>query len=287
MKVMKYIYAILIGLASLPTFAQVGINNTDPQQKVHVSGTTSNVRVDGLNETNNTSNLGSDSTTRVYVNADGDLILGSSSQTVELLVDSENYLDDVEDPTSLITQTGNAFGYSIAGYPMDFAGDQFTLTRNAILEVNYSVTWSVYKTSGASGRIADRHGRVVQTGLYFRTVTDPSDPYDGPAVIYDVDGVAINGGPWCIDVNAAGTVCQETGGMIALNGQFYANSDSKNGAYQNFKNTGTDYVKLGPGTYVALFAGQLAVGDVSGTGAVKMYLGKHKDELQIIAHYYE
>ena len=284
---MKLYFVIFIGIASLSLNAKVGINNTDPQQTVHVSGTTANVRVDGLNETNNTANLGSDSTTRVYVNADGDLILGSSSQTVELLVDSENYLDDVEDPTSLVNQTGNAFGYEIAGYPLDFAGDQFTLTKNAILEVNYSVTWSVYKTSGDNGRIADTHGRVIQTGLYFRTVTDPSDPYDGPAVINDVDGIPINGGPWCIDVNASGTVCQETGGLIALNGQFYVNSHKGKGAYKNFKKTGTDYVKLGPGTYVALFAGQLAVGDVSGTGAVKMYLGKGKDELQIIAHYYE
>ena len=287
MNIMKYIYVILICFASLNMKAQVGINNTDPQQLLHMSGTTTNVRVEGLNETNNTENLGPDSTTRVYVNGDGDLILGSPSDTVELLVDSENYLEDVENPTNLVNQTGNAFGYTIGGNPTDFAGDQFTLTRNAILEVNYSVTWSVYKTSGSNGRIEDPNARVVQTGLYFRTVTDPSDAYDGPAVIYDVDGVAINGGPWCIDVNASGTVCQETGGMIALNGQFYVNTHKGKGAYKNFKNTGTDYVKLGPGTYVALFAGQLAVGNVSGTGAVKMYLGAGKDELQIIAHYYE
>lgn len=287
MDIMRCIFIIFIGIVSFSLNAQVGINTTDPQQTVHVAGNTANVRVDGLNETNNTANLGSNSTTRVYVNADGDLILGSSSQTVELLVDSENYLEDVEDPTSLVNQTGNAFGYEIAGNPLDFAGDQFTLTKNAILEVNYSVTWSVYKTSGSNGRIEDSHARVVQTGLYFRTVTDPTDPYDGPAVINDVDGVPINGGPWCIDVNASGTICQETGGLIALNGQFYVNSHKGKGAYKNFKNTGTDYVKLGPGTYVALFAGQLAVGDVSGTGAVKMYLGAGKDELQIIAHYYE
>ncbi|MCW5520653.1 hypothetical protein J1N09_12435 [Aureitalea sp. L0-47] len=272
---------------SCTLLAQVGINTTNPQQSVHVAGSTSNVRIDGLNESNNTENLGINSTTRVYVDGEGDLVLGSESDNVQMLVDSENYLNNVENPTSLVNQTGTAFGYEIAGYPTDFAGSTFTLTKNAIVEVNYSVSYSLYKTSGASGRIDDQHARIVQTGLYFREVTDPTDPYAGPAVINDLDGIPINGGPWCIDVNASGTVCLETGGLLALNGQFYANNSNRNGEYKNFWNTGTDYVKLPPGTYVALFAAQLAVGNVSGTGAVKMYLGSGADEMQIIAHYYD
>ena len=284
---MKIGYLFIALVVSSTLSGQVGINTTNPQEKVHVAGTTANVRVEGLNSTNNANNLGSNSTTRVYVDGDGDLVLGGATDTVELLVDTENYLDDVENPTSLVNQTGTAFGYEIAGNPIDFTNHQFTLTKNAIVEVNYAISYSLYKTSGASGRIDDEHARIVQTALYFREVTDPTDPYDGPAVINDVDGVPINGGPWCIDVNASGTVCLETGGLIALNGQFYANGDSRNGEYENMWNTGTDYVKLPPGTYVALFAGQLAVGDVSGTGAVKMYLGPGKDELQIIAHYYD
>jgi len=88
--------------------AQVGINTNSPQQKVHVAGTTENIRVEGLSETNNTNNLGSPSTTRVYINANGDLTLGSAAASVQLLVDSENYLTDVENPTSLINQTGTA-----------------------------------------------------------------------------------------------------------------------------------------------------------------------------------
>lgn len=284
---MKNVLTILGLISCWFAAGQVGINTTNPQQTVHVAGSVSNVKVEGLNDTNNAANLGPNSSTRVFADINGNLVLGSMGDNVEMLVDSENYLDDVEDPTSLINQTGNAFGYDPAGVPTNFPGDAFTLTRNAIVEVNYSVSWSVYKTSGASGRLADKHARIVQTALYFRNVTDPSDPYAGSAVINDVDGVPINGGPWCIDVNAAGTICQELGGMIALNGQFYTNADSRNGAYQNFVNVGTDYVKLGPGTYVALFAAQLAVGDVSGTGAVKMYLGSGTDDLQIIAHYYE
>ena len=262
------------------TVGQVGIDNTNPQQTLHVGGT-GKVRIEGLNATNNNNNLGAGQTSRVFVNEQGDLTLGTFDGTVELLYDSENYLQDAEDPNSLVNQTGTAFGYTTAGIPTDGLAATFTLTKNAILEINYSVSWSIYKTSGTSGRIPDEHARIVQTGVYLR-----QNNYLGAAIIYDLDGNAINSGPWCIDVNAAGTICQEQGGLLGLNGQFYNNASSTNGEYKNFHNTASDYVKLGPGTYTAMFAAQLAVGDVSGTGAVKMYLGSGKDELQIIAHYY-
>lgn len=287
--VMKKLSLHMIALfACLTCYGQVGINNTNPQEELHISGANSNIRVEGLSTTNNVNNLGGTSTTRVYADAEGDLILGASSEKLKILIDFENYLEDVENPTSLINQTGNAFGYDPAGEPIDLVGAQFTLTDNAIVEVNYSVSWSVYDASASpTKRLDDMRARVIQTGLYFRLVTDPLDPLSGAAVVNDLDGVPINGGPWCIDVNAAGNMCQETGGLLAINGQFYNNADSSNGAYQNFFNTASDYVKLGPGTYIALFAAQMAVGSTIGAGAAKLYLGPGKDDLQIIAHYYE
>ncbi|MBT8262699.1 MAG: hypothetical protein KJO05_07745 [Bacteroidia bacterium] len=279
----KELFILLLFVSgSIDMTSQVGINTTNPQEELHVAGATANARVDGLNATNNAENLGAGLTTRVYVDADGDLVLGDSGSTIEILVDSENYLEDVENSTNIINQVGTSIGYNTAGTPANIPAATFTLTKNAILEINYSVSYSVYKTSNPNGRIDDRHARIVQTALFFRQNT-----IAGPAVVNDVDGNPINGGPWCIDVNPAGTVCLETGGMIGLNGQFYTNGNGSRGAYQNFRNTGTDYVKLGPGTYVAMFAGQLAVGNVGGTGAVKMYLGSGDDDLQIIAYYYE
>lgn len=276
----KIIFLTILSFSGL-SYSQVGIGTNAPKQEVHVAGATETVRVEGLDATNNANNLGTGSTTRVYADAEGDLVLGSLPETIAILYDHENYLVDVEDPTSLINQTGGGFGYDPAGTPTDGLAASFTLTKNAIVEVNYSVSWSVYKTANASGRIADEHARIVQVGAYFR-----QNNYLGAAVINDVDGNPINDGPWCIDVNSAGTICQETGGMFALNGQFYNNGDSRNGEYENFQNTGSDYVKLGPGTYTVMFAAQLAVGDTGGTGAVKMYLGSGKDDLQVIAHYY-
>ncbi|MEP2937053.1 MAG: hypothetical protein ABJM06_01595 [Gilvibacter sp.] len=285
-------YCLIVALFTTATFcyAQVGIHTNNPQQTLHVAGATSDVRIDGLNDTNNNKNLGSGSTTRVFADSNGDLVLDNTGAGgLQILVDSENYLNDEETPRNRVAQVGTALGYDTVAYPTDFAGDQFTLTGNAIVEVNYSVSWTIYKTRtpAADNRIKDGEARLIQTGVYFREVTDPTDPYDGPAVINDVDGNPINGGPWCIDMNSSATTCLEMGGLLALNGQFYSNFDKDDGAYRGFKNTGTDYVKLGPGTYVTMFVVRVYVGAVTGTGAVKLYLGPDADELQIIAHYYE
>ena len=280
---MKKLYITFSFVCILSTaFSQVGINTDNPQQPLHVGGPIETIRIDGLSSANNPNNLGPDSTTQVHIDDNGDLVLGTQTDNIEILFDSENYLIDGISPTTLINQTGGGFGYTTAGIPVGGTATSFTLTKNAIVEINYSVSWSVYKTANPSGRIADEHARIVQTGLYFRR-----NNYLGPAVVFDVDGNPINDGPWCIDVNSGGTVCSEVGGMLAINGQFYNNGDSRNGEYENFHNTGSDYVKLGPGTYTAMFAAQLAVGDTGGTGAVKMYIGTGNDDIQIIAHYYQ
>lgn len=279
MKKLIYITALFINGS---IFAQVGINTTNPQQDLHLAGATEGIKIEGLNTTNNANNLGSGSSTRVYVDAQGDLTLASSSRNVEILFDSENYLVDAPTPDNLVNQTGGGFGYTVAGIPLaGITGSSFTLTKPAIIEVNYSVSWQVYKTASATGRIADEHARIIQTGIFFR------DAATMAPVITDVDGNNINDGPWCVDVNSGGTICSEWGGMLGINGQFYNNSNAKNGEYANYHNTSSDYVKLNPGTYVAFFAAQLAVGDTGGTGAVKMHLGTGNDDLQIIAHYYD
>ena len=285
---MKKTLSFILLIISCSLNAQVGIHTNNPQQKVHVSGTTANVRVDGLNETNNTNNLGVGSTTRVFVDANGDLILGTvNDQPFQILVDSENYLDDVTDPTSLVNQTGVGNGYSRAGIPVAKTGASFTLTHNAIVEVNYSISWSLYDSSASpTKRLSDGRARVIQMGLYFVE----GDYLSTTFVRYDLDNVIINGGLGCIDNCATGNPLYA--GLIAINGQFFNTSNvfnvsNKTGEFQNYQNTGSDYVKLGPGTYTAMFAAQVAVGVTTGAGAAKMYIGNGKDELQIIAHYYE
>lgn len=274
---MKNLYTIAFFVLPFFGYTQIGINTSNPQQDLHVAGPTAKIRIDGLNATNNPNNLGVGSSSRVYANANGDLVLGSASRNVAILFDSANYLQDVQDPTSLVNQVGSGSGFSQAGIPIGGTATSFTLTKPAIIEVNYSVSWNLGKNVTASSRIDDYRARIVQTALYFR-----QNNYLGAPVINDYYGNPINGGPWCITSN-----CSQLGGLLAINGQFYNNISGNTGEWRNFRNTASDYVTLGPGTYTPMFASQLAVGNTMSTGAVKLYLGVGLDELQIIAYYFD
>ncbi|WP_320815955.1 hypothetical protein [Flavobacterium sp.] len=274
---MKKIYFIyLTCFIATNSFCQVGIKTTNPQEELHIAGPTSTIRVEGLNSPNDVNNLGVGSTTPVYANANGDLVLGTLTDNVQILFDSEDYLMNVQDPTNLVNQTGGGAGFTQAGIPIGGVATSFTLTKPAIVEINYAVTWTVGKNVAPNSRIDDFRARIVQTAMYFRR-----NNYMGVAVINDYYGNPINGGPWCITSN-----CSELGGLLGINGQFYNNVSDRNGEWKSYRNTASDYVVLGPGTYTPMFACQLAVGDTAGTGAVKLYLGGEKDEVQIIAYYF-
>lgn len=270
-----YIYSALL-CSSFIYSQNVGINTTTPQEELHVSGVKSTIRVEGLDETNNVNNLGQQSTSKVFVNEFGDLVLGEMTDNVQLIFDSENYLQDVANPTSIVIQTGEGDGFSQAGIPTLGLAASFTLTAPAVVEINYSVSWTVGKNFSVIHKLDDYRARTVQTGVYFRL-----NNYLGPAVVNDYFGNPINGGALCIT-----STCSEQAGLIAINGQIYNNESKKEGEFQSFRNSASDYVVLGPGTYTPMFAAQLEVGDTNATGAVKMYLGVDKDEMQVIAHYF-
>lgn len=271
----KYFY--LIFLVTVNMFSQnVGIKTTSPEEELQIAGETSTIRVEGLNEINNINNLGTNSTSKVFVNQFGDLVLGELKDNIQLIFDSENYLRDVQNPTSLILQTGEGSGFSQAGIPTLGLAASFTLTAPAVVEINYSVSWNLGKNATPTSRIDDYRARVVQTGVYFRL-----NDYTGPPVVNDYFGNPINGGALCINSS-----CTQVAGMIGINGQIYNNEDKDEGVWSGFRNSASDYVVLGPGTYTPMFAAQLEVGDTNATGAIKMYLGVENDEVQVIAHYF-
>ena len=273
------LYICLFG--SLITFAQVGVNTTTPQEELHVEGATSTIRVEGLNLINNNLNLGNIENTRVYVDTDGDLVLGDGSTDIEVLFNPANYLEDPLDTgganSNQINQTGVGSGYSEGGWPRVIGPgtSTFTLTRNAIVEINYSLSYEIYK-SGIG--ISDNHARTVQFYVYLRR-NGPANvnPGDANLVRFDVDGNPI-------------TFAGNTG-SLGYSGQFYTNGNSTGasgleGFDRKYYATGHDYVKLGPGTYTPMFAGVMFVANTAGTGAVKMQIGGGDDEIVVVAHYY-
>lgn len=270
---MKKIY-FFFWFIPLYTMGQVGIKTNNPQQGLHVAGSNATVKIEGLQYPDNPNNLGPGNASRVFINAQGDLILGTAQNNIAVLFDAENYLNDVSNPSvNLVTQHGYGDGYAFAGVPRDIPNSTFTLTEPAIIEINYAVSWNIEKN--ASTRVSDGHSRAVQTLMYFR-----SGSYLGPVVTHDLDGNLI-GGSFVIDNNTS-----SIGGGLGISGQYYTNNDSGRGETDNFHNTGTDYVKLPAGTYCPMFSAQLAVSNTSGSGAMKLYLGTGNDEVQIIAHYY-
>jgi hypothetical protein len=285
-----FIFTLLLVVLGLDLQAQVGVNTNNPDELLHLAGANKNIRIDGLNHPNNFNNLGPESTSRVFFNSLGNMVLGSMLDSAPLLIDSGNYLTDEETPSNIVIQVGHGLGYTPTADPTDWPGAIFTLTQSAILEVNYSVSWSIYDAQSLEKkRIYDSRARVIHTGVYFIEVNDTSDPYkpSNTPVVNDADGVPINGGPWCINPTGNNNNCQDWAGLIALNGQYYGNSDSEIGEYKNFQTNGSDYVKLPAGTYAALFACKLEVESTQGTGAAKLWLGSGDDELQIRVYYYD
>lgn len=271
---MKRIICTVLLFSFANFFAQVGIGTNSPVEQLHVAGTTSNIRVEGLNNPNNVKNLGGNSNSRVFVNAAGDLVLGERTNNIEVIMDVYNYLDDAEDTggddSNVITQTGTGTGYQIAGSPDNIGPglSNFTLSKKAIVEINYNLSWKIQKNN--SNIIDDGAERIFQTFMYL--IQESGPVADGPypkLVTTDADGVGLL-----------------IGQALGLSGQFYNNKDGNLGAYKFFYNNGTDYVKLKPGTYRPMFKAQIAVNTTGGTGAVKAYIGGGNDEIQVIAHYY-
>lgn len=272
---MKKTILYILFSTSITTFAQVGVNTTNPQEELHIGGTTSTIRIEGLNETNNTLNLGSSQNTRVHIDADGDLVLATEPTDIELLFNPANYLEDPLDTggpnSNQINQTGVGSGYSEGGWPRQTGPglSTFTLTQPAIVEINYSLSYEIYK-SGIG--ISDHHARTVQFYIYLR-----DGSHTGAIITTDIDGN---------NIDFAGNP-----GALGYSGQFYTNGNS-NGASglegfdKKFYATGHDYVKLPAGTYSPMFAGVMFVANTAGTGAVKMQIGGGDDEVVIVAHYY-
>lgn len=269
------LYTVLI-FSFFKSNAQVGIGTNSPVEEVHLSGASSNVRVEGLNNPNNPKNLGGTNNARVFVNSSGDLVLGDRDKNLDILFDVYNYLKDAEDTgganSNVITQNGTGTGYQIAGSPNTPGPgtSNFTLSKKAIVEINYNLSWKIQKN--VSGIIDDGAERIFQTFMYLIQTAGPvaNGPYP-KLVTSDADG--------------GGLIVSGRLGL-GLSGQFYNNKDKDFGAYKFFYNNGTDYTVLGPGTYQPMFAAQIAVNTTGGTGAVKAFIGGGNDEVQIIAHYY-
>ena len=159
---MKKKYLLLFLLFSGLLFSQVpgvGINETNPEQALHLGSSTGTIRVEGFNSPNNLNNGGGTKTYPLYADDKGNLTL-----EFKPLYNSNgsDALDHAMLPGSTVTllagdndgiATGELFNFTIA------------VNRAAILEVKYNVSIEVFSTP-LETVITDRYARRVNT--YFR-----------------------------------------------------------------------------------------------------------------------
>lgn len=136
---MKNIIITLTGLLSFISYAQVGIGTTAPQEELHVAGSTSTIRIDGLNSTNNANNNGLRSQA-VYVDTDGNLLLNAPATSFDIPVNDGNAL----------ATTNVATGATGTSVTTQLFVKSFTLTQDALVTVQYSISLAFLDLTGTS-----------------------------------------------------------------------------------------------------------------------------------------
>ncbi len=199
----------------------VGINTSNPQQALHVAGTVSTIRVEGLNSTNNSYNAGdtepdgdlTNNTYPLYVDDTGNFTL-----ELQTIFNSEELdaFDDTSLPTSTATllatsstgvTTTNVFTYSV------------TVPRASLLEVKYGISYDIYLDNTYT-IITDNLARRVQTHVI---VTGDTREYAPVAKSYNsgssssVEGPFYNSGTAYISLPSAGVYDLTIQGRVSSN----------------------------------------------------------------------
>ena len=149
---MNKFYILVIICFSTSAYAQVGLGTETPQEDLHVSGTDSEIRIDGLNATNESDNLGGNNLYNVLVDNTGTLRLNPQSG----LVSSDS---NISSPVSI--QTSNLSGLDNAALYQK----NFTLEKRALVVISYYIAVE-FKSYDGTSNINDGRVKVAQNYFY-------------------------------------------------------------------------------------------------------------------------
>jgi len=168
----KITFCLFGFLFTLISTAQVGIGTTSPEAALHVAGSSSTIRVDGLNNANNTKNFGGSAMYNVMVDASGDLKLGNVSSEI---VSESNIASAIS-----VQTTANSGLNSAELYTKDF-----TLTQRALVVVTYYVSME-FKSYDGLTNIDDGRAKVAHNYFYLGngTTADTSKTYGMTSSVY-------------------------------------------------------------------------------------------------------
>lgn len=115
-------------MVNVVVYGQVGINTSHPQQTLHLGGSNSTIRINGLNSANNTGNNGLNNS-QLYVNANGDLKVKSNSPFF-----ATNLLGSALIPSSVLVRTNTGASNSVT-----ISSGSFTIGSNSWTSMLYEV----------------------------------------------------------------------------------------------------------------------------------------------------
>ncbi len=127
----------------------VGINTTEPAQKLHIAGSESTFRIEMLDSINNLSNRNTNNAP-LYVDENGILTL-----EFDLLHNTENDEIDGSMPSS------NVFQINVDNIDQELFTKEITVTRPSYLEVKYSISFEVSLNNNLD-KITDQLARVIR-----------------------------------------------------------------------------------------------------------------------------
>ena len=144
MKIRLLILTFLLSFISANSqVSGVGINETVPEQALHLGSQTGTIRIDGLNGTNNSYNGGEvDKTYPLYVDENGDMTLQTSAYNNSDGNDAFLSTDPINSELSITLLQPND-GYEV----IEITSYNFTVSRNTVLEIKYSLSIEVFQNN--------------------------------------------------------------------------------------------------------------------------------------------
>lgn len=151
------IRSLILLVLLIPTFCvaqNIGVNTSNPQQKLHIGGADSNMRIDAFSGANNSNNTSPTVTAPLYVNHEGVLTLEFEPY----------YASDGNDDfngnsgSSIITQD---IGNTEIVENIIFQSTEIYVPRPSYIQVTYSMSFYVkYDRNG--NPITDKLARIIQ-----------------------------------------------------------------------------------------------------------------------------
>lgn len=142
----------------------VGLNETNPEQALHLGTSNGTIRVDGLNEANELYNLGGTNTYPLYVDNNGDMTLHNGTAYNNNGNDAFTNADILD--AEAIILSGDADGLDEA----KIYTFTVTVNRPSLLLIKYNLSFEVFENMGED-MLKDKKARRINTYFKLNTAT--------------------------------------------------------------------------------------------------------------------